>query len=103
MEQRIAVTIWKLPSNIEHRMLAGMFGIGWSTACEIVNDTAKQIVTHLLPKYVKIPNGDRLKEIVEGFEILLGFPQAVGIIDGTHIPIIHPQYSSADYYNWKGF
>ena len=97
------MTIWKLASNIEYRTLAGMFGIGRSTACEIVNDTAKQIVTHLLPKYVKIPNGDRLKEIVEGFELILGFPQAAGAIDGTHIPIIRPQYSSADYYNRKGF
>ena len=103
VEQRVAVIIWKLASNIEYRTLAGMFGIGRSTACEIVNDTAKQIVTHLLPKYVKIPNGDRLREIVEGFELILGFPQAVGAIDGTHIPIIRPQYSSADYYNRKGF
>ena len=76
-----------------------MFGIGRSTACELVNDTAKLIVTHLLPKYVKIPNGDWLKEIVKGFELILGFPQAAGAIDGTHIPIIYPQYSSADYYN----
>ena len=99
VEQRVAVIIWKLDSTIEYRMLAGMFGIGRSTACELVNDTAKLIVTHLLPKYVKIPNGDRLKEIVKGFELLLGFPQAAGAIDGTHIPIICPQYSSADYYN----
>ena len=27
--------------------------MGRSTACEIVNDTAKQIVTDLLPKYVE--------------------------------------------------
>ena len=52
---------------------------------------------------MKIPNGDRLREIVEGFELTLGFPQAVRAIDGTHIPIICPQYSSADYYNQKGF
>ena len=103
VEQRVAVTIWKLASNIEYRTLAGLFGIGRSTACEIVNETARQIVTHLLPKYVKIPSGDRLKEIVEGFELILGFPQAVGAIDGTHIPIIRPQYSPADYYNRKGF
>ena len=28
----------------------------------------------LLPKYVKIPKGDRLKELVEGFELTKGFP-----------------------------
>ena len=53
--------------------------------------------------FIEHTNGDRLREIVEGFELILGFPQAVGAIDGTHIPIIRPQYSSADYYNRKGF
>ena len=73
--------------------------MGRSTACEIVNDTVKQIVTHLLPKYVKIPNGGWVKEIVEGFELILGFPQGADAINGTHIPIIRPQYSSAGYCN----
>ena len=73
VEQRVAVTIWKLPSNTEYRTLAGMFGIGRSTANEIVNDTAKQIVTHLLPKYAKIPNGDQLREIVEGLNLFWDF------------------------------
>ena len=42
VEQRVAVTTRQLGSNIENRILAGMFGIGRSTACEIVNDTAKK-------------------------------------------------------------
>jgi len=50
-----------------------------------------------LPKYVRIPHRERLKEIVEGFETCRGFPQAAGAIDGTHIPIIRPQHSPADY------
>ena len=40
---------------------------------------------------------------MESFELILGFLQAVGTIDGTHIQIIRPQYSPADYYNRKGF
>ena len=78
VEQRVAVNIFKLASNIEYRTFAGMFGIGRSTACEVVNDTAKQIGTHLLPKYVMLPNGDWLKESVEGFELILGFSLTCG-------------------------
>ena len=44
-----------------------------------------------------------LNEVVQGFEILWGFPQAVGAIDGTHIPIIKPLESAYDFYNPKGF
>ena len=103
VEERVAITIWKLATNIEYRTLSELFGIGRSTVCEIVNDTCQQMVMNLLPKYVKIPKGDRLKEVVDGFELTKGFPQAVGAIDGTHIPIIRPEQSPADYYNRKGY
>ena len=59
--------------------------------------------THLLSQYVQIPEGERLREIVEGFESYWGFPQAAGAIDGTHIPILRPDVSASDYYNRKGY
>ena len=62
-----------------------------------------QITTRLLPQYVKIPQEEKLKEIVEGFETLWGFPQAAGAIDGSHIPIIRHDESASDYYNRKGY
>ena len=67
--EKVAVAIWRLDSNIEYRTLTKMFGIGRSTACEIVNDTAKQTVTHLIPKNVKFPTRCWIKEILEGFEL----------------------------------
>ena len=54
-----------------------MFGIERSTVCEIVHDTCQHNVMNLLPKYVKIPKGDRLKKLVESFELTKEFPQAV--------------------------
>ena len=54
----------------------------------------KQIVLHSMPKYVKVPQGDRLKEIVEVLETCRGFTQAAGATDGTCIPIILPQLKS---------
>ena len=53
VEERVAITIWKLATNIEYRTLSELFGIGKSTVCEIVNDTCQQIVINLLPKYMK--------------------------------------------------
>ena len=102
MEQRVAVTVWKLATNMEYRTLSALFGLGRSTVGKIVVETCNAIATHLLPKYVTIPGKDKLKEIVDGFETCLGFPQAVGAIDGTHITILGPNESASDYYNRKG-
>ena len=103
VEERVAVTIWKLATNIEYRTLASLFGLGRSTVGKIIVETNHAISTHLLPQYVKIPDGDKLKDIVKGFETCWGFPQAAGAIDGSHIPIIRPDESASDYYNRKGY
>ena len=101
VEQRVAVTIWKLATTIENRTLSVLFGLGCSTVGQIVIETCAAITNHLLPRFVKITNGTQLKEIIDGFEHLWGFSQAAGAIDGSHIPIIRPEESASDYYNRK--
>ena len=103
MEERVAVTIWKLATNVEYRTLSALFGLGRSTVGQIVLETSHAIATHLLPQYVQIPQEENLREVIEGFETCWGFPQAAGAIDGTHIPIVRPDDSASDYYNRKGY
>ena len=103
VEGRIAITIWRLATNAEYRTIAELFGLGRSTVGEIVLDTCGAIVDHLFRSYVCIPGNDGLREIVVGFERRWGFPQVVGAIDGTHIPIIKPDNSASDYFNRKGY
>ena len=103
VEERVAVTLWRLATNVEYRTLGSLFGLGTSTVCTVVLDTCRAIAK-LLPRYVFIPQGDRLREIIKGFEVRWRFPQTVGAIDGTHIPILRPAGESGnDYYNRKGF
>ena len=47
VEERVAVTIWRLATNVEHRTLAALFGLGRSTVGEIVIDTCKAISDNL--------------------------------------------------------
>ena len=103
VEKRVAVTLWKLATNVEYRTLSALFGIGRSTVCVIVIETCDTITKHLFPRYVCFPTGDRMRDIVANFETCWGFPQAAGAIDGTHIPIIRPRESASDYYNRKGY
>ena len=75
--------------------LSSLFGLGRSTVGKIMVETCA-IATHLLPQYVQIPSGEKLKEIVGGFEVFWGFPQAARAIDGS-------EESASDYYNRKGY
>ena len=96
--KQIAVTIWRLATTIGYRTISALFGIGISTVCTIVCNTTRAITQHLLPQYVKMPSQGRLREIVQEFETLWRFPQVVGALDGTHIPILKPTESPSDYY-----
>ena len=76
------------------------FEVRRSTACVIVLETCEAIKLHLLAKHVHFPQGESLCEVIDSFKHKWGFPQT---IDGTHIPIVCPQESAADYYNRKGY
>ena len=56
------------------------------------------IAEELHSRFVQIPAGEELKEIIEGFESPWGFTQVVGVIDGSHISITRPVYNQVDYY-----
>lgn len=103
VEQRVAITLWRLATNVEYRTISALFGIGCSTVGIVVINTCESITKHLFPKYVSLPKGERLKNIVNGFESRWGFPQVAAAIDGSHIPIIKPLNCASDYYNRKGY
>ena len=103
VDQQVAVTICRLATNVEYQTISAVFGTGISTVCEIVHRTCHAMIEHMLPKYVKMPSNERMKEIIEEFETLWGFPQVIGAIDDSHIPILKPADSPSDYFNWKGF
>ena len=87
VEACVAINIWKVGTNIEYCTLAGLFGLGRSTVAEIVLDTCEVIARHLMPRFVRFPQNESLQDVIDGFYHRWGFPQTVGAIDGTHIPI----------------
>ena len=103
VQQRVAMTMWCLATPSEYWMIAHLFGVARSTVCTIVQETCCAIVSVLMDTYIKFPTGNSLKKVVEGFEKKWGFPQCVGAIDGSHIPISAPEMNHTDYYNCKGW
>ena len=54
------------------------------------------IVVLLLPQYIRVPTGDHVHDVVEGFSCRWSFSQCVGAIDGTHISIVAPKENASD-------
>jgi len=65
VEARVAITVWRLATNIEYRTLAALFGIWRSTAGEIFLETCEVTAKILFPKYVKFPYNEELRDIVK--------------------------------------
>lgn len=103
MEHRVVIALYHLASSANYETVANLFGVSREAVCDIVKDITEAIVDHLLPDISKIPEGQRLENVVNGFEERWGFPQCIGAIDGTHIPVTPPALHRNDYRNRKGW
>ena len=103
VEQRIAITLWRLATTTDYRTIGHLFGVSKMAVCLIVKEVCSAIVEVLLLRYIKVPTGNSLKEVIHGFKHKWGFPQCAGAVDGTHISIMSPRDFPADYFNRKGW
>ena len=103
VEQRVAMTLWRIGTNVEFRTISHLFGVGVSTVCVITHEVCEAIVTVLGGTYIRVPQGNDIEKVVDGFISRWQFPQCAGAVDGTHIPILAPAENHTDYFNRKGF
>ncbi|XP_062327791.1 putative nuclease HARBI1 [Osmerus eperlanus] len=76
--------------------------LGKATVCRAIRKVALAL-KGLLQTYVVFPGHKPLRTIKEEFHMISGFPNVIGCIDGTHIPIIAPSINEGDYVNRKSF
>ena len=103
VQEQVALTLYCLSDEGRLRKTANAFGLEKSTVSAIIRRVCKVITVHLTSKYIKFP---KTKEEVEASSSLFyakhGFPQCIGAIDGTLVPIKQPSENSTDYINRKG-
>ncbi|XP_052285788.1 putative nuclease HARBI1 [Dreissena polymorpha] len=92
-----------LATGPHHIVTAGLHGISRSSVSRAVKQFTDSVCLHL-NDFVFFPNIENVQRTVQKqFYNIAGFPQVVGVVDGTHIRIQAPSANEDDYVNRKGF
>ena len=103
VEKRVAAALWRLATGDTYRATGLVFGIGRCTAMNIRDEFCSALLDHA-NEFIRFPIGeDETRRSIEAFQILSDFPQVVGALDGSHIPIAAPTNDPNDYFNRKHF
>ena len=95
--------MYYLSGASDYRTIANLFGLGRSTVRSIVHTVCKQIVRNLPKTYFNLPKRNEGRKIIQKFESVSGFPQAVAAIDCCHIRIKAPNKNPEDDINRKEY
>ncbi|KAJ0063028.1 hypothetical protein NL108_010647, partial [Boleophthalmus pectinirostris] len=103
VEKRVAVSLWRLATNIEYRTISNLFGVGKSTACKCVRDVCHSIVALLSSEYMQTPSEQELEESAQIFLSESSFPHCVAAVATLHTSIMTPSQNTSDYANPAGW
>lgn len=87
IENRIAVALWRLAMGDTYRSTSLQFGVGRTNALKAKQEFCK-ILAKKAGEFIKFPITEAEATVkIRSFTNKSSFPQVVGAIDGTHIPL----------------
>jgi len=102
LEKRVAIALYYLKDQGSLLMTGNTFGIAKSTTSVVIQEICGILAEKIAPELISFPNS---KADVEKSSCMFlerfGFPQVIGCVDGTHIPIRQPSENAHDYFSYK--
>ena len=104
VETQVGITLYYLSDEGRYRKVANAFGVSKPSISVTVRRVCVAITDFLGPRYICLTTSEKdVNELIRNFYNFHGFPQCVGAIDGTHIPIKEPKENASDYIHRKGY
>ena len=66
VDKRLAIALWYLARGCDFHTIGQLFGVSKASVCLIVKEVCSALV-QLLPKFITIPSGAALTEVIKGF------------------------------------
>ena len=102
LKKRVAMTLYYLKDQGSLRMTSNLFGVEKSTLSVVLKEICSIICKNLGPELIKYPvTREEASEATAAFLKRFGFPQVIGCVDGTHVPIKRPSENAQDYFSYK--
>ena len=102
VETQVAITLYYIADEGRMQKVANAFGIAKCTVSVVVRFVT-QIISNIMGSSIKLPETEEeVKALVTEFYRQHGFPQCLGAVDGTHVPIKRPKENATDFINRKG-
>ncbi|KAK4022511.1 protein ALP1-like [Daphnia magna] len=107
LEKRVGVALGLLASKNEYKndysVIAHTFGISKSSVAIIFKQFCNAVVDILFGKVVQLPSGPGFREEADKFELRYLFPDTIGVVGATHLPVATPRNCGAGYTNSSGW
>lgn len=90
--KQVALTCWFLATGETQRGVGDRFGVGATTAGRIISRVCRLLSSTFKYDfaYPEDPEDPEWAEIIADFFAQSGFPNCIGAVDGSHVPIRQP-------------
>ncbi|KAM7308472.1 protein ANTAGONIST OF LIKE HETEROCHROMATIN PROTEIN 1 [Ixodes scapularis] len=103
VEKRVAISLYRLCSTAEERTIGHLLAVGQSEVNESYREFCDVVIEELEARTVLMIRNEDLQHHMHEFQAVLRFPNAIGALDGCHLPVSPPKDSAVDYRNYKGW
>ena len=102
-ELKVVITLRYLVTGKMQLCIADDLGISQPTISRVISETLEALSDNaVLSQFIRFPvTREETERNKESFREIAGFPEVIGVIDGTHVRILGPKEHEGEYVNRK--